>query len=192
MRVRPITPREARRSILEKVSRSVDRARQVATKTGLRSRRVFLVWSQWSGAAVGDGDEVELSRMELLPTPRVRGLDGVTFSSYGAGVLPEGSLRVDLVSVQYTEDQLRGHVVPPSSACLTPLVWNPPPPNGTFFYEVVEDGRGDRLPIRQRYRLLGQPDRKEGRVCWGFALERASEDNTREGPSRFAPGGTYG
>ena len=140
----------------------IDRARQVGTKIGLRSRRVFLVWTQWSGPEIGTGDEVELARMELLPTPRVVGIDAVAFQSMSAGVLPEGSIKVDCVSVRYTEDQLRGHILPPSPGCVTPLEWNPPPPNGSFFYEVVEDGRGDAEPVRQKYRLSSQAWRREG------------------------------
>lgn len=170
----------------------IDRARQVGTKIGLRSRRVFLVWTQWSGPEIGTGDEVELARMELLPTPRVVGIDAVAFQSMSAGVLPEGSIKVDCVSVRYTEDQLRGYVVPVGPCCPVMLDWNPPPPNGSFFYEVVEDGRGDAEPVRQKYRLSSQAWRREGRISWSFTLERISEDATRSGPSRFAPGGTNG
>jgi hypothetical protein len=191
-RVRPIGPLEARRSILQRVSHIVDRGRQVGVKAGLRPYRVFLVWTQWSGAERGAGDETELSRMELLPTPRVQALDAVALATFSAGVLPEGSIRVDCVSSLYTDDQLRGFVVPPSSRCLQPLVWNPPPPNGSFFYEVVEDGRGDSQPTRQKYRIAGQVWRRPGRVSFSFTLERISEDNLPQGPSRFAPGQEYG
>jgi hypothetical protein len=188
-RVRPLGPRHARESILQRVAPIVDKARQIGVRSGLRSRRVFLVWTTWDGAERGEGNEVELSRMELLPTPRVTGLDAVAMQSFSAGVLPEGSIRVELVSVLYTEAQLNGFIVPPSERCLAPLVWNPPPPNGSFFYEVVEDGRGDVLPTRQKYRLASQVWRREGRVSWSFVLERISEDSTTAGPSRFAPGG---
>ncbi len=192
MKVRPIAPREGYRSILNRVARTVDKARQVGVKAGLRSRRVFLVWTLWDGAERGAGNETEYSRMELLPTPRVSGLDAVARASFSAGVLPEGSVRVELVSALYTEAQLNGFLVPPSACCLEPVVWNPPPPNGSFFYEVVEDGRGDELPVRQKYRLASQVWRREGRISWSFALERVSEDNTEEGPSRFALGGADG
>jgi hypothetical protein len=189
-KVRPIGPGEARHSVLQRIGRIVDRGRQVAVKAGLRSRRVFLVWTEWSGPERGAGDECELSRMELLPTPRVRGLDAIALRAFGPGTLPEGSIRIDLVSVLYTEDQLSGFIVPASDRCLQPLVWNPPPVNASFFYEVVEDGRGDELPVRHKYRPASQFSRNEGRVGWSFVLERISEDNTRQGPSRFAVGGT--
>jgi len=193
VKVRPITPREARGSILQRVAPMVDRARQVATKTGLRSRRVFLVWTMWDGVEIGAGDEVELARMELLPTPRVQGLDAVALQSFSAGILPEGSIKVDCVSVRYTEDQLNGRVVPPTSKCAQPTVWDPPPVNGSFFYEVVEDGRGDQEPVRQKYRLSSQTWRREGRIAWSFTLERISEDTSpATGKSRFAPGEPYG
>lgn len=193
MKIKPLTPREGRRSILNRIGHVVDKARQVGeVRVGLRSRRVFLVWTLWSGAERGAGDEVEFRRMELLPTPRTTGIDAVARQSFSAGVLPEGSIRVELVSVRYTEEQLRGKVLPPAGECAEPTVWDPAPANGSFFYELVEDGRGDELPSRQRYRLGSQVWRREGRVSWSFTLERASEDATPEGPSRFAPGQSYG
>jgi hypothetical protein len=42
--------------------------------------------------------------MEILPTPRVEGLDAVALKSFGPGILPEGSIRLRSVSVRYTED----------------------------------------------------------------------------------------
>jgi hypothetical protein len=174
------------------MGRVVDKARQVYVDKGLRSRRVFLVWTTWTNGARGGGDETELSRMELLPTPKTTGIDSVSYRGFSAGLLPEGSIRVEHVSVLYTEDQLRGKIVPPSTRCLDSLVWDPPPANGSFFYEVVEDGRGDEQPSRQKYRISSQAWRQEGRIGWSFVLERISEDAQRDGTSRFGPGEAFG
>jgi hypothetical protein len=192
MKVRPLSPREAKGTILNRIAPVVDRARQVAVKTGLRSHRVFLVWTLWSGAARGEGDEREVARMEVLPTPRVEGLDAVALKSFSAGILPEGSIRLRSVSVRYTEEQLRGRVVPPNAERHEAVLLDPLPPNVGFFYEVFEDGRGDALPVRQKYRLASQVWHQEGKVAYTMVLERISEDSTVEGPSRFAPGGAYG
>jgi hypothetical protein len=190
MRVRPLSPVEAKRSILHRIAPVVDKARQVGVVTGLRSRRVFLVWTQWDGARRGEGDEVEVDRMELLPTPKVTGLDSVALNPFAAGQLPEGSIRVDLISARYVENALRGKY-PPTLG----LDWSTSglPQDVSFFYEVVEDGRGDRAPYRGKYRIASQFVLREGRVSWSVVLERTSEDNDPEtGASRFAPGGAYG
>jgi hypothetical protein len=195
-RVRPIGPEQAKRSFLQRFAPALDRVRQVATNLGLRSHRVFLVWTLWDGQQRGEGDESEVARMELLPTPKVEGFDALQLQSFSAGVLPVGTIRVSLVSVRYTEDQLRGRIIPPdvpySAPCVPSVFMDPLPANLSFFYEVVEDGRGDALPVRQKYRLSDQVWRREGKVSYSFLLERISEDSTREGPSRFAPGGAYG
>jgi hypothetical protein len=183
-RVRPISPREALKSPLQRVARAVDRARQVGVRVGLRSRRVFLVWGLWSGSGRGDGSISEIARMELLPTPKMSGVDSIRYNPFSAGQLPEGSVRVEHVSARYTEEQLRGKLL--AIGCEVQR-WDPPPANGSFWYEVVEDGRGDASPLRQTYRLAGQVMRREGNVSWSFDLERASEDaNPVTGASRFA------
>ena len=190
MKVRPLSPREAKWSILNRIAPVVDRARQVAVRTGLRSHRVFLVWTLWDGAERGSGDEREVARMEILPTPRVDGLDAVALKSFGPGILPEGSIRLRSVSVRYTEDQLRGRVVPVDAWKTEAL--DPLPANVSFFYELFEDGRGNEYPTRMKYRLASQVWHQEGKVAHTFVLERISEDSTAEGPSRFAPGEQYG
>src|SRR5271157_5930725 len=190
-KVKPLGPAEAKRSILQRIAPLVDRARQVAVKTGLRSHRVFLVWTLWSGASRGEGDEREIARMELLPTPRVDGLDAVALRSFSAGILPEGSVRLRSVSVRYTEEQLRGRIVPPVAWRRDAVALDPLPRNVSFFYELFEDGRGDAEPARTRYRLASQVWHQEGKVAFTFVLERISEDAGVDGPSRFAPGERY-
>ena len=50
-----------------------------------------------------------------------------------------------------------------------------------FFWEIVEDGRGDPQPLRARYRVNGVPFRAGGQVQWMVVLERASQDLDRSG-----------
>jgi hypothetical protein len=122
----------------------------------------------------------------------VTDLTGLTARQWSVGVVPEGSIRLDRVScAAYTEDELRGLKIP----TFVGLDSQPPSlrehggpggevqfsPTTDFFYEIVEDGRGDDPAARRRFRLLGQPYRAAGRVEWVVALQRADRDNQRNG-----------
>jgi hypothetical protein len=153
------------------------------TRFGLRSRRVFLVWTQSVGEERDAGQEVELVRRELLPTPKVSDATGISRRPLSIGEVPDGSLRVDQISAgAYTEDNLRGKSIPldylgvqpapDSSTQIGGTLGNPlVPATYDFFYEVVEDGRGDDPPARTRFKLLASPWRNEGSLYWGVYLE---------------------
>lgn len=187
-KIGPLTPEQAKKTLANKLGPLADRLRQKNTKFGIRPHRVFLTWTKFGGDERGEGHEKLLARLELLPTPRVDSLDSVTFSFFHAGTLPVGSIRVSEISVAaYTEDTLRGLKVP-SGAYLDPAMTQIPEPYD-FFYEVVEDGRGDDEPARERYRLLNRPFRRAGKVDWTLMLERTSPDRTRGDESEFGAGG---
>jgi hypothetical protein len=192
-RIRPLTPSQAKRTLTQRLAPVVDRVRQLNTELGQRSRRVFLVWTKWTGGGQGDGDEVEVDRLELLPTPKVSGLDAVPLAAMSAGVLPVGSIRVSEVSVSLTEGQLRGLYAPAAGiSAVQPDGTTGPtdhvPPGFGFFYEVVEDGRGDAFPVREKYRLSSQPRMNEANIGWELVLERISEDASRDGSSTYGDG----
>ena len=178
---RPLTPAEAKGSLANRFSGLVDRTRQLATKFGLRSKRVFLVWTRWTGSERGEGVEQEQARVEILPTPLVSDLTSVALNPYAAGKLPVGSIRVSEISLSFTFDQLAGTKMPGREGA------GAIPSNVDFFYEVVEDGRGDPEPVRQRFRRLGGPTREEDNVSWSLLLERSSEDRDRRGRSNAGP-----
>lgn len=179
---RALTASEAKATLAHRLgTRLAPRLRQLSTRFGLRAKRVFLVWVRWDGGERGAGMPTVASRVELLPTPRVSDMTAVALQGYAGGTLPVGTLRVDLVSVQYTMDQLTGRAVPGLQVGQElPAEWD-------FFYEVVEDGRGDDPPARARYRLMAAPDRREGSMAWSLLLERASEDLARDGRILVGP-----
>ena len=203
-RIGPLTPGQARNTLAHKIgTRLAPKVRQLATKFGLRPIRVFLVWTKWSGIERGEGFEKEINRAELLPTPKVDSMDGVSFSLLQAGTVPVGSVRVSRVNVGYTEDQLRGRVYPPNMQTTpedfsTSLQDNdaddgtPPEPLPVlnpdhieqpfdFYYELIEDGRGDNPSHRSKFRLLNRPFRRAGKTDWSLILERIGQDNNRDG-----------
>lgn len=194
-----LSAQQARGSLAQRFAHIADGIRQsIATPFGVRAYRVFLTWTRWSGAARGEGVESVQHRVEILPTPRVSDLTAVTYRQMGFGVVPEGSLRVDRISsYAYTEDELRGLKVP------CPVNGQPMPPPApaqegaafpiqfsartSFFYEVVEDGRGDNPPERPRYRLMAQPWRRTDGMEWTIVLQREDRDMDRDGqPSDLA------
>lgn len=183
-KVRSLSPAQAKRSLANKLAPLADRLRQLNTNFGIRPYRVFLTWTRFGGEERGEGHEKMFARAEILPTPKVSSLDAVSFSIFHAGTLPVGSIRVEEVSAAaFTEDMLRGLKVPDGSY-LDPDEQKIPEPYD-FFYEVVEDGRGDGEPARDRYRLLSKPFRRAGKVDWTLMLERVSPDRTRDDQSVF-------
>lgn len=192
---RPLTPGLARRSLAQRTAGIADRVRQrVSVHLGMRPYRVFLTWTK-SGASSrserGDGHTDVLERVEILPIPRVQDLTAINARSWSVGTVPEGSIRVDRVSAAtFTEDVLRGLRIPK-------LVGQGPPHQGfdsrgpggdqqfarwaDFFYEVVEDGRGDDPAYRRRFRLLGDPFRDVDGQQWVVLLQRADRDMKRDG-----------
>lgn len=192
-RIHPITPRQATESVANRLGGVADRVRQIATNLGVRNYRCFLHWTKWTGKERGDGFEETIELLEILPTPLVKSLDSVTFSIFHAGTVPEGSVRVDEISLRWTEDELRGFRIPTYGTCEEPIELR----EGDslkqpfdFFYEVVEDGRGDRPPTRNRFRLMNKPFRRADMVMWSLMLERSSPDTHRgrKGESTFEEG----
>lgn len=203
-RPRPLPGGEsAKRTLAHRLTRRADRLRQFYTRFGTRSKRVYLVWTRFTGVERGEGDEVELARVELLPTPRVSDLTAISHNPFRHGTYPEGSIRVDQISCgAYTEDNLMGLRVPGLEA----VDVAPRPTRGTlvggtvaaptsdprvdFFWEVVDDGRSavaaePPQESRKRYRLLGGPYRKETSLYWAANLQRVSEDLDRLGDTQI-------
>lgn len=189
-KVRALTAQQAKNTLANKFAKCgfADRLRQLNTNFGLRSLRVFVVWVRWTGERQGDGLEQVIYEQELLPTPKVTGLDGITWNVVSAGKLPDGSIRLDEVSLSYKREFLTGRVIPvPNGA--SPETVRVQDRTSEFFYEVRDDGR-DEGPCdannggghrRMRFRLLGEPMRKESMVCWSFSLQRMSEDRSMTG-----------
>lgn len=180
-RLRPLSPEQARRSLAHRLTRVADNARQIATRLGARPTRVFLVWVAWTGRARGEGEERQVRELEILPTPKVKTLDSVTFSIFHAGTIPAGSVALSEVSTGYTFDELTGHMVPE-------LHEDQIPSPVEFFYELREDGRGDSMPTRQKFRVLSVPNRDAENAQWTVMLEKISEDRGRDGESKYLSG----
>ena len=189
-RIRPLTPREAVNTFTNRIGRVADSSRQLATNLGLRSYRCFLTWTRWTGEERGEGREELFARVEILPTPRVLSIDSTSFSLFHGGTMPEGSLRVERISVcRFTEDILLGKALPHEDLPFGESAKEKHVPQPfEFFWEVVEDGRGDCPAKRARFRPMNRPFRRAGSVDWTIVLERTSMDRTRDDESAIGTG----
>ena len=207
---RPRPLRNPSRSLAHRLGRVADSVRQIATDLGARPYRVFLTWTKWGlnrESERGDGYERLVARCEILPTPLVTSLDGVSFSIFHAGTIPVGSVRVGEVSVRnFDEDVLRGLRIPrlewlevgscdecapcrlPEVAELRGTAQDTVAEPYRFFYEVVEDTRQQREPVRNTFRLLNKPNLVAENAEWTLMLQRVSYDQLRDGKSPFAQG----
>ncbi len=181
-RPRQLSPGEARNSLANRLSRVVDRVRQVDVRLGNRPYNVFLCWTKWGGDERGEGVQEIVCRIPLVPTPLVDDLTSVSLSGFGAGVLPVGSFRVREVSASYSIQLLTGKVLPEKEDQV--------PHPYDFFYEVVEDGRHQQCegrPVRPRFRLFATPYLDAKNQQWVLVLERTSGDMGQDGKPIDAP-----
>jgi len=146
-----------------------DRLRQIAVKFGLRPYRVFLVWTRWTGGEHGAGEEVEMRRVELLPSPQVK--TSVQRTLLNPGVFPTGTVAVSRVSATYPNALLTGEQ-PPAGAEGEGLKkpWD-------FFYELQLDGRQGDNPAVRRYRLVDDASVVPGNMEWSFTLAPISTED---------------
>lgn len=191
---RPLSDVEARTALARRFAPRADRLRQFATRFGLRSRRVFLVWEQWTGTERGEGTRSTLARVELLPTPRVGDLSAVMRRAFATGTLDDGALRIDMISVAvFSEDNLRGLRIPATQGYPGGVVGGTPDEpviarNVDFWWEMTEDAGGDEPPARRRFRVSGGPWRNEGGLYWAVAVEAAGDGRQRDGDEFFDDG----
>ena len=155
----------------------VDKIRQLYKRFGIRPYRVFLVHVQWSGTRIGEGNAIEISRRELLPTPRVSNMGSTTEVMRAVGLTEEGTLSVDQISAKWTEDDLLGR---------TPDLIDPAfPRTGNrkqeFFWEVMENRPSTPSPARRDYVPNGVPALSRDGFQWSVTLTKRAFDRNRAG-----------
>lgn len=201
-----LTADEASRTLVARLQPRVDRLRDIPTRFGLSPYNTYLVWTRWSGGERGEGTERILKRTQILPSPRVEDLTGISLQLFSAGTIPVGSVRVTRISGSYAQDVLMGLTVPPDPlgsrasfiagkgkvdpSALSVAADEVVDPY-EFFYEIVEDGRSNqgREARRTRFRPLSNPFRRASEMDWSILLERVSEDMQRDGnPRTVLPG----
>jgi len=168
-KVHPLAPGQFARSLAGSLGPSLDEIRQIGTDLGLRPYRVFLVHWQWAGEK-GVGRPREISRREILPTPRVRDMSQASFLMSQFGMTEAGGIFIDRISTKYSEDDLRGR---------TPDLRNPARQqtnlaNVEFFWEVREDRQTVPPPKPRRFTPGAVPMLSRSAMSWSLPLTKQS------------------
>jgi hypothetical protein len=171
--VRPLRAHEVGNTLADRLSPMADKLRQIATKVGVRRYRVFLVHVYWSGPVVGSGQPTEVSRKEILPTPKVSDMSATTQVLRQFGMTEEGGLVVDEISAAFTEDDLTGK----TPDLVDPILPRTGVRNAEFFWEVIEARNTYPLPIPRKYVPSDVPMRKV--TCWRVSLSKVNSDRGR-------------
>ena len=166
--VGPLSQSKATRTLVRKLSPTVDRLRQIATNLGVRPYRVFLVRTRWSGEERGEGQEVVYDEREILPTPRVKQVSNLMRYLTEVGVGEQGELKVIDIATTYTEYQLTGKNDDGSD----------PADTEQFYWEIRGDAGMGSNPPRRRFIPTGAPYYNAGCVRWEVTLRRAQEDRS--------------
>jgi hypothetical protein len=104
----------------------------------------------------------------------VEDLTALASNPFSAGKYPVGSIRVREISGRYTVAQLEGRMIPEEDEEEVPQPYE-------FFYEIVEDGRHEANPRRQRFRPASAPFFDAENQQWVIVLERTSGDMGTDG-----------
>lgn len=153
-------------SLIDALGKVADDVRQIYTDLGARPYRVFSVVYRWTGGAIGRGEPIVESELELLPTPSVD-LMGVQGSPREAGIVERGNVTLKQISPRYTEDQVRGL-----------FFVDPLPPDRQGFIEVTVDARDGTSP-RRRFTVVGVPTRFATSFEWQATMVREDASRTR-------------
>lgn len=165
--IRSLREGEFKNTLVGQVGCCVDTIRQMNTDMGLRPYRVYMVKLGWTGPTRGDGVLTEVSRVEILPVPKVADMASVQLMLQPGGLDEQGNIIVSEISAKYTEFQLRG--LGPGGEELDP--------NQEFMWEVSWARDDGTTPIRRRFHPIALPNYNPGMFQWTITLVRASTEN---------------
>ena len=155
------------RTLADSLGPTVDRIRQIRTDLGLTPYRVFLVHWMWPGKR-GLGRPREISRKEILPTPRVQDMTATSFSVSAFGLAEGGGLFVDRISQRYSEADLTGL----TPDLLDPVRQQTSAGNAEFFWEVRESRCTNPPTKPRRYAVSGVPMLNRTGLHWRVNLTK--------------------
>lgn len=151
----------------------VDSVRDLYACLGARAYSVHLVRTRWSGGERGVGVEEVISEMQILPVPRVTGLDGIDRSAQPVGMVEQGTIRIDQISARYTEDQLTGI----EKGRALPL-------DQQFYWEIRSLELGGQPVQRRRMTPSSSPQLDRLNMQWTMRFARQQADRGRAGDPR--------
>lgn len=173
-RLTDIAGADYQNTVARRLVPTADRLRNLLTRFGLRPYKVRMVVVRWSEGFRGRGVPNVLSVVDMLPTPAVLSLDGVTQVVNPVGEQEEGTISLSEISGCYTEEQLRGQG--PQG--------EPIPPSDEFFYEIEWPKPNGMASVKRRFNVRGAPAYQADNFQWTVRLERSLGDRNRAGKPR--------
>jgi hypothetical protein len=160
------------RTLGQRLIHVADQVRDLFTAFGLRPYKVRIVRVRWAGGRRGEGAPVIEKTLDLLPTPLITDLSGLTEIVQPVGLDEVGGITLSEVSGRFTEDELR-------------FVERDGTPMGAdeeIFYEIeFPPVEGRQHSIRRRFFPNSAPFYAASRFQWSVRLEKAHEDRQRNG-----------
>lgn len=149
---------------------TANRARNIASRLGVRPYVVRIIRVGWTGGVRHQGQKTTLGTFTILPTPKVTLLTALRDVLLPIGRDTEGAVVVTQINPSLTEDQLRG-----APEGLTEI-----PANQEVFWEI--EYPHERIGSRKRrFHLDTVPAYDAENLQWVVGLVAASPDRTRDG-----------
>lgn len=179
-----VRPRTRTGTLTDRLQPTVDKIRQLYTDFGERPYRVFLVHQQWSGGVRGRGQPQDISRVEVLPTPRLLDMSGTTQVIHAFGLQEDGGVTIDQISLRFTEDDLLGK----TPDLIDPTNQRSGPEGFDFFWEIVEARNTTPQPVRRRYVPNAVPVVMPDGFQWKVTLTKQEFNRSRAAAQAGRPG----
>jgi len=173
------TAQQQNQTLARKLIKVADGLRDPFTRFGTRPYKVRVVRARWTSGKRGVGTPVVERTLDLLPTPLVQDMSGVTEIVNPVGLDEVGTIAIAEISGRFTDEELRF-----CAADGTPLG-----PDEEVWYEI-EFPRADGKPgDLRRFYLRAAPMYFATRFMWTLRLEKAHSDRGRDGSYREDVGG---
>ena len=167
-----LTPPQMRRTLGQALLPVADTLRNLLTDFGLSPYTVKLIFTRWSTGERGEGVEIVISEMPIVPTPKITDLTAVTTILTASGLAEQGEIMLSKISGTYTEEQLRG-------------IWpdgRPTDGDTQFFYEIQFNEVQTGVPgERRRFFPTSAPYFDAPALQWRVNLRKQRDDRTRSG-----------
>jgi hypothetical protein len=165
---------DIKNTLTAKLTRTVDKIRDLHTVFGRRPYVVRIIRSKWSGPKRGRGTEIFVSESCLSPTPLVSDLSSLQEVLTPIGFNEMGAVQVSEISGRYSEEFLLG----------VDSDGNQLNPNESFFWEIEYPRRDGKPSQKRRFHVQSTPTYSAARFQWSVSLNAVDQDRARNGELR--------
>ena len=149
----------------------IDGVRDLLPRFGLRPYVLRVVKLRWSGPRRGMGQPYVECANDILPTPKVTDLSGMTEIATPVGLDEVGTVMVTQISGRFTDEFFR--FASPDG--------KEPEPNEEIFYEIEFPQVSGKPGDKRRFALRGAPMYYASKFYWQIRLERTRSDRAENG-----------